>query len=227
MKKIFFICFMALASAGLSAQVNTTAPQLKNNLDSASYALGVLIGSNMKMQIPPEMNLDLLLKALGSSCKGEALPFEAEAANEIFGAYSEAAKSAEGAKNKAIGTTFLEENKKKPGVMVTASGLQYEVMKRGTSEVMPKATDKVKVHYHGTLIDGSIFDSSVDRGEPISFGLNQVIPGWTEGVQLMHVGDKFKLFIPSDLAYGENSPSPTVPSNSVLIFEVELLDIEQ
>ncbi len=108
----------------------------------------------------------------------------------------------------------------------TASGLKYLVMKKGTGTVSPKATDAVKVHYHGTLLDGTVFDSSVQRGEPISFPLNRVIPGWTEGLQLMHVGDKFKFEIPPDLAYGPNSPTPAIPPNSTLVFEVELLGIE-
>ncbi len=110
--------------------------------------------------------------------------------------------------------------------VTTASGLKYRVLKRGTGTVSPKATDTVKVHYHGTLLDGTVFDSSVERGEPISFPLNRVIPGWTEGLQLMKVGDKFKFEIPPNLAYGPNSPSPKIPPNSTLVFEVELLGIE-
>lgn len=109
----------------------------------------------------------------------------------------------------------------------TASGLKYQVMKRGSGTVSPKATDTVKVHYHGTLLNGTVFDSSVQRGEPVSFPLNQVIPGWTEGVQLMHVGDKFKFEIPPNLAYGPASPSPLIPPNSTLVFEVELLGINE
>jgi peptidylprolyl isomerase len=108
----------------------------------------------------------------------------------------------------------------------TASGLKYQVMKQGTGTVSPKATDTVKVHYHGTLLDGTVFDSSVQRGEPISFPLNRVIPGWTEGLQLMKVGDKFKFVIPPNLAYGPDSPSSKIPPNSTLVFEVELLAIE-
>lgn len=108
----------------------------------------------------------------------------------------------------------------------TASGLKYQVLKHGTGTVSPKATDTVKVHYHGTLLNGTVFDSSVERGEPVSFPLNAVIPGWTEGLQLMKVGDKFKFVIPPNLAYGENSPSPKIPPNSTLVFEVELLGIE-
>ena len=111
-------------------------------------------------------------------------------------------------------------------VKTTASGLKYQVLKQGTGTVSPKPTDTVKVHYHGTLLDGTVFDSSVERGQPISFPLNAVIPGWTEGLQLMKVGDKFKFTIPPNLAYGPNSPSPKIPPNSTLVFEVELLGIE-
>jgi FKBP-type peptidyl-prolyl cis-trans isomerase len=121
---------------------------------------------------------------------------------------------------------FLAENKNHEGVVTTESGLQYLVLVEGDGP-QPVATDRVKVHYHGTLIDGTVFDSSVERGEPTSFGLNRVIPGWTEGVQLMKVGSKYRFFVPPDLAYGERSPSPQIEANSLLIFEVELLDIEK
>jgi FKBP-type peptidyl-prolyl cis-trans isomerase FklB len=124
------------------------------------------------------------------------------------------------------GESFLAENAKKEGVKTTASGLQYKVIKSGTGE-SPKPTDTVKVHYHGTLIDGTVFDSSVQRGEPISFPVTRVIPGWVEALQLMKVGDKWQLFIPARLAYGEQSPSPKIGPNSTLIFEVELLGIEK
>lgn len=122
--------------------------------------------------------------------------------------------------------TTLPANGQMNALGKTASGLKYQVLKRGTGTVSPKATDTVKVHYHGTLLNGTVFDSSVERGEPISFPLNRVIPGWTEGLQLMKVGDKFKFEIPPDLAYGPNSPSPKIPPNSILVFEVELLGIE-
>jgi len=124
------------------------------------------------------------------------------------------------------GEAFLAANAKKDGVITTASGLEYKVMKSGTGE-SPKATDQVKVHYTGTLIDGTVFDSSVQRGQPAVFPVGAVIPGWVEALQLMKVGDKWQLFIPAKLAYGEQSPSPTIPANSVLIFEVELLSIEK
>jgi FKBP-type peptidyl-prolyl cis-trans isomerase FklB len=125
--------------------------------------------------------------------------------------------------SKIANEEFLETNRLKEGVHVTESGLQYEVLKQGKG-AMPKATDKVKVHYHGTLIDGTVFDSSVDRGEPAEFGLNQVIPGWTEGLQLMNVGSKYKFYIPQELGYGKNNAG-SIPPFSTLIFEVELLDI--
>ena len=113
-----------------------------------------------------------------------------------------------------------------PGPKATASGLKYTVLQKGTGKVNPKATDNVTVHYHGTLLDGTVFDSSVERKQPATFPLNRVIPGWTEGVQLMVVGDKFKFEIPANLAYGERSPSPKIPPNSTLVFEVELLEIK-
>ena len=125
-----------------------------------------------------------------------------------------------------VGETFLAENARKAGVTTTASGLQYKVIQSGTGE-SPKLTDTVKVHYHGTLIDGTVFDSSVQRGRPISFPVGGVIPGWVEALQLMKVGDKWQLFIPANLAYGDQSPSPAIPPHSVLIFEVELLGIEK
>jgi FKBP-type peptidyl-prolyl cis-trans isomerase FklB len=124
------------------------------------------------------------------------------------------------------GEAFLAANAKKEGVITTASGLQYKVLKSGTGD-SPKATDQVKVHYTGTTIDGNVFDSSVQRGQPAVFPVNAVIPGWVEALQLMKVGDKWQLFIPAQLAYGAQSPSPAIPPNSVLIFEVELIDIEK
>jgi FKBP-type peptidyl-prolyl cis-trans isomerase FklB len=124
------------------------------------------------------------------------------------------------------GAAFLAENAKKDGVTTTASGLQYKVIKSGTGE-SPKLSDTVKVHYQGTLIDGTVFDSSIQRGQPISFPVGRVIPGWVEALQLMKVGDKWQLFIPAKLAYGDQSPTPAIPPNSVLIFEVELLGIEK
>lgn len=125
------------------------------------------------------------------------------------------------------GVVFLAENAKKEGVITTESGLQYLVLNKGAGSDHPSATDRVKVHYHGTLIDGTVFDSSVERGKPISFGLNQVIKGWTEGVQLMVIGDKTRFFIPSELAYGQRGAGRIIGPNSTLIFDVELLGINE
>ncbi|RRJ83052.1 FKBP-type peptidyl-prolyl cis-trans isomerase [Aestuariirhabdus litorea] len=130
------------------------------------------------------------------------------------------------AENVRAGEAFLVDNAKQEGVQTTASGLQFKVLQAGTGSEHPGATDRVRVHYHGTLIDGSVFDSSVERGEPISFGLNQVIPGWTEGVQLMVVGEKTRFFIPSALGYGNRSAG-SIPPGSVLVFDVELLGINE
>jgi FKBP-type peptidyl-prolyl cis-trans isomerase FklB len=132
--------------------------------------------------------------------------------------------AASGEKNKADGAAFLAANAKKEGVVTTKSGLQYQVLKRGTGP-SPKATDTVKVHYHGTLLDGTVFDSSVQRDEPAEFPVNRVIPGWTEALQLMKVGDKFRLFIPANLAYGERGAGGDIGPNATLVFDVELLEI--
>lgn len=220
MKKTLLFLLAFTLCAGLHAQT-----KLNTDRDSASYAFGMLIGKSLMRQLPPDLDIDLMLKALTSTLKNEAQPFDQQQSNEIFTNFTQKAQVEAGAKSKAEGQRFLEENKKRKEVSTTASGLQYEVLKRGEGKESPKATDQVKVHYHGTNIDGSVFDSSVERGEPITFGLNQVIAGWTEGVQLMHVGDKFKFYIPSELAYGDRSPSPKIKPNSTLVFEVELFEI--
>ncbi len=156
---------------------------------------------------------------------GEKLALAFEEAQQVLNTFfSELEEKAAGAA-KADGEKFLEENKKREGVKVTASGLQYEVLE-ATIGQKPKATDKVKVHYEGTLTDGTVFDSSYRRGEPITFGLNQVIAGWTEGLQLMSVGSKYKLYIPYQLGYGERGAGASIPPYAALIFTVELLGIE-
>ncbi|MCC7506466.1 MAG: FKBP-type peptidyl-prolyl cis-trans isomerase [Saprospiraceae bacterium] len=204
------------------------APQisLKTGADSASYAYGIVLASSVRRQMSADLNTEALLAGLRAALADDSTLIKADDANRVFTDYNRQAQAKAGEASKVAGKKFLEENKKRAGVVTTASGLQYEILKKGTGTAHPAATDKVKVHYHGTNIDGSVFDSSVERGQPITFGLNQVIKGWTEGVQLMHVGDKFKFFIPSDLAYGERSPSPKIKPNSTLIFEVELLEIK-
>jgi FKBP-type peptidyl-prolyl cis-trans isomerase FklB len=224
MKKILVAALViTFAVSGLYAQ----APDLKNQRDSASYAFGLLIGNSLSRQISSDLNLDLVLKAMTDQLKGLPVSMELEAASNLYTSYDQKIQAEAKDKNRVAGELFMTENKKRPEVKTTSSGLQYEVLKKGTGTVSPKATDKVTVHYHGTLIDGTVFDSSVERGQTASFGLNQVIPGWTEGLQLMSVGDKFRFYIPSNLAYGERSPSAKIKPNSTLIFDVELFSIGQ
>jgi FKBP-type peptidyl-prolyl cis-trans isomerase len=198
-----------------------------NDVEKRSYALGCDVGNNFKM-----MNLsiekDSFAQGVMDALVGKIAMTDAElsAQFELINKELEERQRKQASAEKEAGEKFLAENKVKDGVVTTASGLQYKVITMGTG-VKPSATETVKVHYHGTLIDGTVFDSSVQRGEPIEFPLNRVIKGWTEGLQLMPVGSKFIFYIPSDLAYGEASPSPLIKPNSTLIFEVELLDVRK
>ncbi len=199
--------------------------------------LGRQLGSQLKNQILPYMNetigdsinADIFLSAFVSTLQEEETLMDVPTATAYFRTESEKVRNANMASkyadNKEAGMAFLEANKAVAGVQVTESGLQYKVTKMGKGK-KPSATDKVKVHYHGTLIDGTVFDSSVERGEPIVFALNQVIPGWTEGVQLMPVGSKFTFYIPYELAYGDRETGVIKPY-SALVFDVELLGIEK
>jgi len=198
----------------------------------ASYAIGADIASCMKRQ-----SLDLDTKALaaglvdGMTGKLQLKDAELEKAMNDFKtalmAKRQASQAQAATENTKKGAEYLAANAKKDGVKTTASGLQYKVIKAGPDGgKSPKATDEVKVHYHGTLIDGTVFDSSVERGEPISFPVTGVIPGWVEALQLMKVGDKWQIYIPSKLAYGERGSGPKIGPNAALIFDVELLGIE-
>ena len=198
------------------------APALKNSVDSFSYAIGLSIASFYKAQGISDINNTLVIKALADAKADKPLLNETQVNNCIVNYMQLAAKSKP---YKKANDAWLVENKKKPGVVALPSGLQYKIEKEGTGP-KPKATDQVKVHYHGTLIDGSVFDSSVDRGQPITLGLSNVIPGWTEALQLMPVGSKWKLFIPSELAYGDQETGK-IKGGSTLIFDVELLEIVQ
>ena len=213
----------ATAAKKPAAQTAPAAPALKNSVDSFSYAIGLSIASFYKAQGISDINNQLVLKALSDAKVDKPLLNETQVNNCIV-SYMQNARSSKAGPNKKAGLAFLAENKKKPGVITTASGLQYQVIKEGNGP-KPGIEDQVKVHYHGTLIDGTVFDSSVDRGQPITLGLKNVIPGWTEALQLMPVGSKWKLFIPSDLAYGDSPAGPTIKEGSTLIFEVELLEI--
>ena len=187
MKKIIAILLISqLISSSLKAQ------QFKNTLDSLSYSLGVLVANNLKSAGFQALNLDLFTKGLNATIKGENTLITTEECQKIVQEYSKQLEATKGAGNKAAGEEYLAKNKLRPGVTTLPDGLQYEIMKAGDGP-KPKLTDKVLVHYHGTLIDGSVFDSSVDRGEPIEFPLNGVIKGWTEILQLMPVGSKWKV----------------------------------
>lgn len=200
-----------------------------NDVDSMSYALGLNVGNdfskNLKGIPGGKSNIDLIVKGFATAMKGDSALMKQEDATKYFREYIQKAQTVELDKKKLEGKQFLAENMTKEGVKTTASGLQYIILKDAEG-AKPKATDSVKVHYTGYLLDGKKFDSSVDRGEPITFPLNQVIPGWTEGVQLMSVGAKYKFFVPYNLGYGEQGAGQAIPPFSTLIFEVELLDIK-
>lgn len=204
---------------------------LANNNDSLNYMLGMIFGRELNNTYIT-INYDVFLQGVKDISMGKDTLIKKEDFNRLMNqlqatmmAKDNEKKAIEATKAKEQGIKFLEENKLKPGVVTLPSGLQYKVLKEGTG-ASPLATDKVKVHYHGVLTNGTVFDSSVERGEPISFALNQVIPGWTEGVQLMKEGAVYELYIPANLAYGSN-PVGSIPAESTLIFTVELIQIEK
>ncbi len=197
-----------------------------------SYMLGMDIGNSLR-QFNGKFDIDTVVEGMRDVLEGKDLKMTPEQAREVKKAFfaqlrkeKEAAKASEAKKNREAGQKFLAENAKRPEVKTTESGLQYEVIKMGDGP-KPKATDRVKVHYKGTLVDGTEFDSSYKRGQPATFALNGVIKGWTEGLQLMPVGSKFKLYLPPELAYGSRGTPGPIGPDSTLIFEVELLGIEK
>jgi FKBP-type peptidyl-prolyl cis-trans isomerase FklB len=217
------------ATAKPTTSKPTVAPAsiLKTNRDSASYALGVRIAQNIKDQGFDNLDPAIIAKGINDVFNKKAIVLPDATLDKCIGEFQQKVASEKSAKGKMEGQKFLAENAKRKGVVTTKSGLQYEVIKTGTDTTKPKLNDKVKCHYHGTLINGTVFDSSVDRGEPISFAVSGVIAGWTEALQLMTVGSKWKLFIPSELAYGDRQMGASIPAGSTLIFEVEILAIEK
>lgn len=204
----------------------TASPNLfKNNLDSTSYALGVRIAQSLKAQGFDNVNMSLFQKGLTDQKTNKAVLLDDAAIQQCFTRFQQTASEEKASAAKKEGQAFLAQNGKRAGVVTLPSGLQYEVLKAGTDNTKPTLASKVKCHYTGTLINGTKFDSSVDRGEPITFQLSNVIRGWQEGLQLMTVGSKWKLYIPADLAYGDNGP-PNIGPSATLIFEVELLGVE-
>lgn len=225
---ITMACFAQTAKPKATAKKAVVAAksgpaQLKTALDSFSYAVGLSMAGFYKEQGVKNINTELVVKALNDVKAGKPALDESQTNSCIVG-YMTSTKGEKAAGNKKIGQAFLDSNKTKPGVITTPSGLQYMVITEGTGP-KPTLTDKVKVHYQGSLINGKIFDSSIQRGEPIELNVNGVIPGWTEALQMMPVGSKWRLFIPSDLAYGDNGAGADIKPGETLLFDVELLEI--
>ena len=193
-------------------------------MDKLSYALGLSMGHNFLGSGIKSLNVEDFAKGVEAVYKQEKPEISFDEAKKIINEFFSNLQDEIAETNKQAGKEFLAENAKRSGVVVLPSGLQYEVLAEGKGR-KPKATDKVQCHYHGTLIDGQVFDSSIQRGTPAVFGVNQVIPGWGEALQLMPEGSRWKLYIPSDLAYGEQGAGGSIPANATLIFEVELIKI--
>jgi FKBP-type peptidyl-prolyl cis-trans isomerase len=230
MKKMIVLTGAVLFAFTALAQKKAKKVVLKNEIDSVSYLMGVNIGNSLGKEMS-EANFELIIQGFRDAVAKGRLVCQDSTDMVLSMYFQEKAmiKQAEEDKKsevyKVAGEKFLADNGKKQGIVTTASGLQYQVIKEGDG-AHPTAESTVKVHYHGTTIEGIVFDSSVERGEPIEFPLNQVIPGWTEGVQLMSKGAKYKFFIPQELAYGSSSPTPVITPYSCLVFEVELLSFE-
>jgi FKBP-type peptidyl-prolyl cis-trans isomerase len=227
-KQLLFLVFSA-ASVSVQAQSGKTGTAqnqvvLKTKTDSASYALGLSVAEDLKSRGVKSMNYALIAQAMENTFSGQTALLTGEQRQKAIYTFIESASKELHAASSAEGKRFLEDNKKKPGIVTTASGLQYQVLKAGTGP-KPKSSDQVTVHYKGTLLNGKQFDSSYDRNEPLNIALNEVIPGWTEGVQLMPIGSKYRFFVPYQLGYGERGAGADIPPFSVLIFEIELLKI--
>ncbi len=206
---------------------NSSKAELKEEIDSVSYSLGVNIAVTVKGQGLDSLNIDALARGMKDIYEANPdIQITKDEALKILQDYGKKSQLSQYESNKKAGEDFLAENKTKEGVITTASGLQYKVIKEGKGS-KPTINDVVKTHYHGTTVDGKVFDSSVERGEPISFPVNGVIPGWTEALQLMPVGSKWQLYIPYQLAYGEQGAGGAISPFSALIFDVELLEIEK
>ena len=223
MKNKLFIFGIAVAFIACN-QTSYDNVKLNTQMDSVSYSLGVSVANNLKSSGFDSIETHAYASAFSDVYKGNEVIINEEDANMLLQEYYFELSQKKSQEAISIGQAFLDENAKNEGVITTASGLQYEVIINGTGAT-PIETDEVTVHYHGTLLDGTVFDSSVDRGQPATFPVNGVIPGWVEALQLMNVGSKYKLYIPSNLAYGERGAGGSIGPNETLIFEVELLSI--
>ncbi|MFZ1808524.1 MAG: FKBP-type peptidyl-prolyl cis-trans isomerase [Cyclobacteriaceae bacterium] len=211
-------------SSELDALKNPPKAELNNDHEKASYGLGVLMASNLQKQGSDSLLVEILNEGMRDVMNGLPAQMDEEEAMAIVQPYMNRAMEREIEALKKEGVDFLAANKTKEGVRVTESGLQYKALTTG-SGIMPNAASNVTVHYTGKLIDGTVFDSSVERGEPATFGVSQVISGWTEALQLMHEGDKWELYIPYEIGYGERGAGAQIPPFSTLIFEVELIKV--
>ncbi|WP_287100649.1 FKBP-type peptidyl-prolyl cis-trans isomerase [Hydrotalea sp. AMD] len=237
MTKLFLPIAILLGSPALHAQTkkpmpthSTTHPNtllLKTEKDSASYALGISVGQSLEAQNLSNINTELFLKGLKEITEKKKVQLTDAQVMNIITAYAAKMHELRTQANIAAGKKFLEANGKRPGVVTLPDGLEYEVLKAGTDTIKPTLADKVTCHYHGTLIDGTVFDSSVDRGEPVTFPLNGVIKGWQEALQLMTVGSKWKIYLPSDLAYGNKGAGEKIGPGATLVFTVELLGVQK
>jgi FKBP-type peptidyl-prolyl cis-trans isomerase FklB len=223
-KSKFLILALAIVPQVVFSQKDNT-PKMKNELDSVSYCLGIAIGQTFKSTGINTYNESLFLKAISDVLRNKTLPFTQQQTNDVLQAYITKKRDEISKVNLEQGKKFLIENSKKEGVVTLPSGLQYKIIKDGEGQ-SPTINDQVTCNYKGTFIDGSVFDSSYDRGEPAHFSVNGVIKGWTEALQLMKPGSKWILYVPSELAYGDQN-IPGINPNSVLIFEVELLSIDK
>jgi FKBP-type peptidyl-prolyl cis-trans isomerase FklB len=206
-------------------EMSTKEVQLNNEIDSVSYSLGVNIAQNIKSQGMDEVNVNALANAFNDVLNDQSLKIDETTSSMVINSYFQNLQTARSEESREAGIAFLEENKNREEITTTESGLQYEILEEGSGPI-PKEDDTVVVHYHGTTIDGTVFDSSVERGEPVNFPVNGVIVGWQEALQLMPVGSKWKIYIPSELAYGERGAGRDIGPNETLIFEVELISIE-
>ncbi|MBQ5524553.1 MAG: FKBP-type peptidyl-prolyl cis-trans isomerase [Paludibacteraceae bacterium] len=193
-------------------------------MEKVSYALGLSIGNNLLSSGIKDVNLEKFAKGVSDVLKGANPEMSYDEAKKILDKFFKELAEKINGQNAAVGKAFLEKNKKEEGVIELPSGLQYKVLKEGNGK-KPKATDKVRCHYEGMLLDGTVFDSSIKRGEPAVFGVNQVIQGWVEALQLMQEGSKWRLFIPSEMAYGARGAGNSIPPHATLIFDVELIEV--
>ena len=223
MKNKLFILGIAVTFVACN-QTSYNNVKLNTKMDSVSYSLGVSVANNLKSSGFESIETHAVTSAFSDVFDGNEVKINEEDANMLIQDYFVDLSQKKSQEAIFAGQAFLDENGKKEGVITTASGLQYEVLTNGTGAT-PIETDQVTVHYHGTLVDGTVFDSSIERGQPATFPVNGVIPGWVEALQLMNIGSKYKLYIPSDLAYGERGAGGSIGPNETLIFEVELLSI--